>query len=120
MISTAVERAPTSSKKRLLESGRISISDFDRLPGLREEFLAIGYERAIDQPMSLVMLTHDAQQLCAWLPAGDKELLALMRTGHGVLVGTYCNGYVFTPFVEFAEGVIEDVASTREELQQWQ
>ena len=90
------------------------------MPGLREEFLASGYERAIDRPTSLVMLTQDAEQLCAWLPACDRELAALLRTRHGVLVGTYCNGRVFTPFVAFAEGVAEDLAVTRKEFDQWQ
>lgn len=88
---------------------------------VRAEFMAYGYESAIDEPVTLVFMPREAEQLCLWLrtqrKAERQEYNQLMRAGAAVEAGIYWMRDTFIPFAEFEAAALEDLAATRDTAQ---
>lgn len=90
---------------------------------VRTEFMAYAYEHAIDEPVTLVFMPREAEQLCLWLRterrAERNEFKRLTSSGAAIEVGTYVHGYGFgfIPFNEFERQILDDLAAAKQDAQ---
>lgn len=72
---------------------------------VRAEFIAYGYEAAIDESVTLLFMPREAEQLCLWLrtkrKAERQEFNRLTSSGAAIEAGTYEFGRHFIPFNDF-------------------